>query len=319
MSAGPRAPVSVSYERARHIAERFIAWAQGVPGCELRVEFGIGFSYDIELPKLIDYISFRRDNDMGGWDYLPLNGLGLRTREELAHLLASLQSVGLRMANLSFYGTRESHDSFARRRGDFEYLLLMAQVMAELGLARSEFILVRKSALSELPRLLEILDAIPGREQRVPSLCDYLGRAANREEERLEEQDLQALPAALRDGIGRDHYRTEASWMQAILADELPPKSKLIYVIGVRDNNADYLENEACEEILRTWRERDDQRRASGPSLAQVAEQYGDPTGRRLYALRDLEWKWFGRAYAERGAEASQQWLDPSPPMMRLE
>lgn len=319
LHAGQRASVSVSYDRAKAIAERFLAWAQATQDQRIRVGFCIGCSYETQLPMLIDYVSFRRDNRMDGWDYLPMNGLRLRTQEELLHVLGSLQSAGLRMANLTFYGARGSHDVFARRGGDFDYLLLIAQVIAELGLARSETILLRKSTLPELPELLRMLDAIPGLEQRAPSMCDYLGRAADLEEERLELQDLKSLPAALRDSINPDRYRTEVSWIQSIMAGDVPAKTRLLYVVAVRDDNVDYLEREDCEFILRHLWQREQERRASAPSLINLAREYGDPVSQRLFAFRDLERKWLGTYYRRHKPDFLREWLDPSAPRIRLE
>jgi hypothetical protein len=46
--------------------------------------------------------------------------------------------------------------------------------------------------------------------------------------------------------------------------------------------------------------------------LADLARRYGDPGNIRLYALRDLEWKWLGEWYAQRDPAAAEEVFDPA-------
>jgi hypothetical protein len=55
------------------------------------------------------------------------------------------------------------------------------------------------------------------------------------------------------------------------------------------------LESADCGELLREMREADDAFHRAIPPLGVLARQYGHDAGDRLYALRDLEWKWVDR------------------------
>ena len=311
LGGGPWAPASLRYERAKRIANRFLQWAGTGAGVGFRVEFGVGFSYNLETPQLLDYVGFRRAHDMAGWDYLPLNGLRLKGRDELCQLLTALADAGIRLVNLSFYGLGKTHDEWARRRGDFAYLMRMAEVAAECGLSRSETIFPRKSVLAQLPRLVEMLDPVPGLEQRILDPWDFRGRGKELEEERPELSDLDMLPALLRSLVNFTRYRTEAAWIEAILAGQAPPRTRRIYDVCVGDDNVDYLEREECAAILSDIRDRDDLHRKGEPSLPELANRFGDRSNLRLYAMRDLEWKWLGQYYGERGMDALPDWFHP--------
>ncbi len=306
------APASVPYERAKAVAERFLEWTREAGAEHLKMEFGAGFSYECALPQLVDYVSFRREHQMAGSDYLPLNGLRVRDQNELRQMLNALREAGIQTVNLSFYGFGENHDRFARREGDFAYLLLLAEVAEKCALNRSETIFLRKGALADLPQLLDTMDVIPGLVRREVCPWDYRGRAVNLEHDRPELSDVEALPDYIREAVNLKRYRTEGYWIDAILAGVIPPHSERIYFIAVRDDNIEYLEREPWERMLREMRAKDEARRQGEPRLADLARRYGDPGNIRLYALRDLEWKWLGEWYAQRDPAAAEEVFDPA-------
>jgi len=238
---------------------------------------------------------------MPGWDYLPLNGLRFREWDQLQELFGSLADAGIRTVNLSFYGLAEHHDQWAGRRGDFDYLMRMAEVTADCGLNRSETLFLRKSTISDLPRLVEMLDGFPGLARRMIEPWDFRGRGTLVEDERPELRELNALPSHLREAVDTERYRTEASWIDAVLGGDIPGKTQRIYFVSVRDENVEYLESENCEAILGNLREHDQAGRRAEPSLTGLARRFGDPDSLKFYALRDLEWKWLSRYYREQG------------------
>ncbi len=187
----------------------------------------------------------------------------------------------------------------------------MAELIAECGLSRTETILITKSGLADLTRLLDTLDAIPGLVERHPNLIDYRGRGRTVDHERVELQDLATIPSGLRDAIDPTRYRTEASWIQSIHAGTIPEKTERVYFLTVRDDNVQQLEDDDCAAILRSIREEDEARWSVEPSMSELASRYGKPRSQKLYALRDLEWKWLGSHYAEYDRAFLQEWLDP--------
>lgn len=292
LNAGERRVTSVSYKRAKGIAQRFCDWAKRFDEPGQHVNLTVGESLEHSPAILVDSMLFRRDHGMQGWDFLNVNGLRYRTRSELVSLYGSLKEAGARLVNLSWHGYADAHDDYAGRKGEFDYLLLMAEVIAELGLQRSDTVLLRKPILTDLAKLMDVLGSIASRGQLVPNMIDYLGRGESVEEERLEMHDLDSLPDELVSRINLSLYRTEASWIETILRDDLAPKTSITYFIAIDEDNIGYLEDEACDDILHGIRKNDEARRAGEPSLADLARTYGDPVGQKLYRLRDLERKW---------------------------
>lgn len=251
LRAGEWKPTRVPYQRARSIANRFAAWAQDAASSGVfAVELGVGASYDLPSDILCDFLRFHRERPTPLDMPILVNGLRFRTRAELTDFLLPLQRDGLKTVFLTFHGFRQSHDEFAGRQGDFDYLLMMAEVAAELGLRGDRAILIRKPTLHQLPRLLAALSAINGPAENYPDIYDYLGRAIVREDERPEGDDLQLVPAELREAINMARFRTEGEWVAAVVSGDVPPKSKMLYCLNVDEASVDSLESEPCEDIL---------------------------------------------------------------------
>lgn len=316
--AGDQPITSVSYERFKALVEKFLGWASQFDQPGKHVIPGPGESSEFPLPVLIDIIRMRRKMDNPGWNYINMNGIRFRTREELIELYSALKDAGIILVNLSFHGYGQDHDAYAGRRGEFDFLLLMADVIAELGLDRSETILLRKPTLNTLPSLLHTLNAIPDLSQRIPNMIDYLGRGIDVDNERLELDDLNSLPESLHKGIDSDRYRSESAWIESLAHDDTTPKTSAIYFIQIRDDNIDWLEREDCEAILQNIRERDNTRRALEPSLNELALAYGDPGSHKLCRLRDLEVKWPVMFWRERDAKVYQQLTEMTDSWVRL-
>jgi len=257
--------------------------------------------FDGSLPndQLVDYISFKNAYDLPGKDYMSLNGLPLYSQEELRNLLSILSQTGIRVVNLSFFGIENIHDKFARRFGDFDYLLTIARIITEYGLLRSESIFLRKPTLKILPELVRMLDNIPGLAERHFSFFDYRGLAVKLDDERPEYTDITALPDNILENINFNTYRPEAEWYRRIMSNELPMKTLRVHSIVVNNRNANYLEREPCDKILASLQKREEQRRIIEPSLISLANIYGDKEGYKMYALRDLEWKWMLNFYID--------------------
>jgi hypothetical protein len=230
-----------------------------------------------------------------------------------------LQHDGLKTVFLTFHGFRQSHDEFAGRKGDFDYLLMMAEVAAALELRGDRAILIRKPTLRQLPQLLDTLSAINGPAENYPDIYDYLGRAIEREDERPESDDLQVVPKELCEVIDMSRLRTEGEWVAAVASGDVPPKSKMLYCLNVDETSVDSLEGEPCEDILEHLLQLYQAERAARPTLAEVAASYGNRGSRRLYDLRNLERKWYGQYYAEHDPARLQHWLNPLCPRIRLE
>lgn len=54
-----------------------------------------------------------------------MNGFKMRNDEELDALMTEISNLGVELLDFTIYGTREYHDRFAARQGDFDYVLRM--------------------------------------------------------------------------------------------------------------------------------------------------------------------------------------------------
>jgi hypothetical protein len=315
---GGKTTFSVSYDRAKRVADRFIEWSKEDSRKPLKVEFTLGYSYEMPKEILLDYLRFRREHQMPGWDYLPLNGLRSRNSKGIRNYLEILREGGVKVINLTFFGLQRSHDAWAGRRGDFRYLLRLAKLFPQFGLARSEAVFLYKGNLGEIPDLLSTLDEIPGLIRREFGPWDYLGRGRGLEGERLDLSTLEMLSADLCERVDTKQNRTESSWMDAIHNNEIPEKSKRVYLIQIRDDNIEYLEKTNCREVLEGLLKGEHQYQGPEFSLQELSGRVGDKNNMKIYSLRDLEWKWLELFCLSNGKKVPAYISDPTCSHTRL-
>jgi hypothetical protein len=171
-------------------------------------------------------------------------------------------------------------------------LLSMAHAAAECEMERAEAIFMHPGGLGDLPRLLTALDEIPGAKHRSICTWDYRGRAKALEQERVRAAEVEAVPDEVKRFVNLERYRPEAQWLERIAADEVPAKTRRWYFIPVWEENVEELESSDCGKVVARLREVDDALHRAIPPLPALAKLYGDKAGDRLYAMRDLEWKW---------------------------
>ena len=105
----------VEYKRSEQYAQRFYQWLK-----ENRPElsFLFGFGYSMEHPDLLDAVRFCQSIGSASGEFLQFNGLRFRGDAELEKLLQQLKDCGMKMIDLTFYGTEDYHDHFSARIGD---------------------------------------------------------------------------------------------------------------------------------------------------------------------------------------------------------
>jgi hypothetical protein len=288
LSSGARVS-SVPYQRATGVADKFAVWRKTHAGESPEIHFWAAYCCDFpELPRHLDFC--RRLGCPS--TYEPINGIRIRSTSEIEDFLRILADAGVKQVNLTFYGMKEFHDRFAGRAGDFEFLLEIARLGPQSGLERSESIYLLSDSLDELPALVEELDRIPGLGSRHVWTCDYRGRAKKLEDQRPTVDEIDRLPASVTRFLDREGQRPETEWVRVVSAGEVPEKLVRNYLIPIWPENVAELESEDCWRILSRLREADDEFHREVPPLEELARLCGDGNGQKVYALRDLEWKW---------------------------
>jgi hypothetical protein len=293
---------ALPFGRFEQLVHRFHDWWQAErPDLEIGVFVGPSFDYDLETLKGVARLRERRG---AKFRIVNLGGLRVRRGDELTTWLQERQDAGIVGLHTSLAGFGATHDRWNGRAGDFDYQVTVLRLGGERGMTRQEKLFLTKSTLPLFDRLLDLLDAIPG-ELRGRSLSQlfYAGLATRYEDERLTEEDRDNLPErinALRSGkFGT--WLSEREWIPIMLETATQPR-RLVLKLDVDENNIDQLENTPCEEI---FARRELEYRASYsaiPTLAELAERYGDPENRRIYMMsRDVEGRWLDLHQRETG------------------
>jgi hypothetical protein len=286
----------VPREDARGIVDRFVSWREecGRPG--FAVDFTVG--YCLDYPEVFDDTRWRCRMGCPGARYLPLNGLRMRSREQLVSFLTRLREAGIAEVALTFHGSGDAHDAFVGRPGDYALMLGAARAAGECGLARSETLYLARGGAAGLAAVCEDLALLPPPVRRSVVPWDFRGRGEGLEDCRATSADFAVLPSELAECVNREAYRPEREWIPLIESRQVPPKRRRHYFVSVWADSLAYLRSASCDEIIAGLRSREESLVQQMPSMADLARSYGDVCGERLYALRDLEWKWQGRYVA---------------------
>ena len=110
----------VAPERAMDYARRFAAWLRE---SRPEVSFLFGWGYSMEHPQLVDMIRCARELNCITGQFLQFDGMDFRTGPELKTFLRDLKNAGIRVIDLTFYGSEEYHDRFAARKGDHRLMM----------------------------------------------------------------------------------------------------------------------------------------------------------------------------------------------------
>lgn len=275
-------PVGVDYMRGRRFAERFFAEIQRERP-ELHRTFYIGYAMD--GPNLPDYVRFCRSIGSPSGEFLQFNGLRIRDRAETARLAMDLADLGIRSVDMTFYGLRECHDRFARRPGDFDFLLRLMEELGKAGIGLHVSLPLLRDNLGDAEALLDVLSKYPV-GQYFAFLPHCQGRGWALRDRRLTRREFEALPERVRACFSpRVEYRTEGEWLQGL--DTPEPESRAL-TLSLTPETIDRLEGMGASAILAELEAMDDRAFAAIPAPSELAALYGDPEGERMYRLRDL-------------------------------
>lgn len=274
----------VDYDRGQAFARRFYDWMH-------RERPDLGGLYYVgycnEFPQLRDHVDFVR-SIMPSFDFLQFNGMAFRDEAELHRLLESVRESGIRLIDLTFYGTEAYHDRFAGRSGDFRYLLNILKACEMVGIKVSVSVMVTMENRDQMEELFSILSRYP-HERCTVLLPHAKGRGEVLSELRLTENAFANLPEVVRSRFTRVPHMTEAQWLRRGI---FPEAERRALTLALTPENMDRLEQMEPAEIIRELEDMDEAYYASIPSMAELARQYGRPDNRQLFRLRDLYLQW---------------------------
>ena len=268
------------YDRSASYARRFYDWIQENRP-ELSFQFYFGFS--MEHPRMTEAIDFMGSIGSAGGQFLQLDGLALRSEGDTAAYLSDAKAHGIRAINLTFYGTREYHDRFAGRRGDFDYLMTILRMALSLGLEVSVGVPLTRENAPQAEELLRLLtDSGVSPRFFIPHAE---GRGISLDPIRLRQGDLDALSQQVKDRFNTRMYRTEAQWLRE---EALPLPRKRMLTVSLTPENIGHFESLPFEETIRYLEGLDEAYYNALPPVRELMARYGNPDSEELYSFRDL-------------------------------
>lgn len=270
----------VDYKRSEAYAKRFYEWLRkNRPD----LSFLFGFGYSMEHPDLLGAIDFCRSIGSATGEFLQFDGMKFRTSEELEALLRQLQAHGIKLIDLTFYGTESYHDRFAARVGDYR---LMTDTLAQanrIGLDVTVSIPITHENAQQLDALIGELEQY--RTQRIVCFVPHSeGRGRLLEPVRFSAADYESLSGYVRARINRNRFKTEGEWLQY----GFPVNEKRVLTVTLTQKNIAFFEGQSFEETIAYLEKLDDDYYSAIPTVEELAKIYGKPNGDRYYSARDL-------------------------------
>lgn len=285
----------VDYGRSEAYAKRFYEWLK-----ENRPElsFLFGFGYSMEHPELLRAIDFCRSIGSATGEFLQFDGMKFRTDAELEVFLGQLRDHGIRLIDLTFYGTESYHDRFAARAGDYRLMLNTLKQANKIGLEVTVSIPLTQENAGQMEELIAELEQY--RTRRITCFVPHgEGRGALLEPVRFSKMDHEKLSEKVRRLLNTDRFKTEREWLQS----GFPVNGKRVLTLTLRPENMDFFEGLPFEETIAYLEKLDDDYYAAIPGAEELAKIYGDPRGERYYSARDLYLHYQRRYIADNGIE----------------
>lgn len=282
----------VDFERSMDYAKRFYSWIK-----ENRPElsFLFGFGYSMEHPELLKAIQFCQSIGSSTGEFLQFDGMKFRSDQELEILLQELKTNGIKLIDLTFYGTEAYHDRFAARNGDYRLMIHTLKIANKAGLDASVSIPVTRENARHLDALLDQLSSY--RVVRTSCFVPHCeGRGSLLEDIRLTADEYDNLSEQVKQRFNRARFRAEGEWLAQ---ENLPEASRRVLTVTLTPDNIAFFEQMDFASTIEWLEKMDDTYYRTVPGLQQLMQLYGDPKGRKMYSLRDLYMHYQKRYIAE--------------------
>lgn len=276
--------IGASWDRSAAYAKRFYDWVrQARP--ELKFDFSFGSS--MEHPKLIEAIDFMNSIDSVMGKFLQLDGMKMRTDDELEVLYSSIAAHGVQSVDFTFYGTEAYHDRFAARKEDYDLMIRSIRFALAAGIVVLADIPLTGDNIGMVDPLVDDLrkNGCTDIRFRIPH---GEGRGELIEPIRLKKHEFDALSDELKTHLNRSAFRTEGEWLVLAESGELKIEENRTLLISLTEENIERIENTPFDELIAEVEALDETHYSAFPSFAELLKTYGDRDGERLFSYRDL-------------------------------
>ena len=197
-------------------------------------------------------------------------------------MFTSIAELGVQLIDFTFYGTKEYHDKFAGRKGDFELMMDSMEIALDKGLNVEVGIPITKENLSQIDTLLSQL---PQDKIKIFIFTPHSGgRGINLLDAKITVDDYEKLSSNAKRYFNRSRNQTPAEWLRD---QELVPKHRIL-TLSLLPSNIEFLENQSFEDTLRDLEKLDEDYYDKIPDFQNLLERYADPEDIHLYSKKDL-------------------------------
>ena len=285
----------VDYKRSEAYAKRFYDWL-----CRNRpdLSFLFGFGYSMEHPDLLGAIDFCQSIGSATGEFLQFDGMKFRTDEELEALLRQLKDHGIKLIDLTFYGTEQYHDRFATRVGDYRLMMRTLAQANKTQLDVTVSIPITHENAGQMEDLMAELAQY--RTQNIRCFVPHSeGRGRLLDSVRFSTADYDNLSDNVRRRINTTRFKTESDWLKC----GFPANEKRVLTVTLTPENVAFFEGLSFEETIAYLEKLDDDYYAAIPTVEELAKIYGDPNGDHYYSARDLHLNYQRRYIADHNIE----------------
>ena len=271
--------LGIDYERSVRYAKAFYGWMKEEHS---EIDFMYSFGYSMEHPRLMEAILFMQETGSPGGEFLQLDGMKIRSKDELQDLFEKLKDAGIKMVDFTFYGTKEYHDKFAGRQGDFELMMNSLGIALQKGIDIEVGIPVTKENLQQLEELVELFSV---KTKRLFLFTPHSGgRGVHLLSSKITASDYETLGENVQKYFNRKNSRTPQEWL------DNPPEEyqSRALRLSLLPENIELLEKQSLEETLNMLEEMDVTYYKQVPTFQKLLEIYADASDQHLYSKKDL-------------------------------
>ena len=273
-------PVGLPYEESEEFAQAFYEW---IKTNRPELEFNFSYGYSMDMPQMFRAIDFMNSIGSIGGKMMQFDGMRFREENEIVPFMHKLREYGIEHLNFTFYGTRDYHNKFCGRAGDYEYMLSLIEAAQKEGIEVSCGIPATHENASQIDQLSECLRECGVTQQRL-FVPHEEGRGATLANIRLSEEDMSLL-LRTKEMLNKKVFKTEAEWCTS--GSYKQEENRLLIISLTPENIKEYIDR-GFEALIAHVERLDEAFYNATPSFMELAEKYGNPNSTLLYSQRDL-------------------------------
>ena len=274
-------PTGVEMKRSMEYADKFYHWLKDH---RPDLSFLFGFGYSMDHPDILNIIKFcQRIGSVTG-EFLQFDGMEFRSETQLITLLSELKQSGIKLIDLTFYGTEVYHDQFAARQGDYRLMMDTLRIANQVELDVAISIPLNHENFTQIDALLQELEQY--RTTRISCFVPHSeGRGRLLNKVRLTIQDYNQLSDQIKMRFNRTRFKTEGEWIRET---NIPLPTQRVLTLNLTPDNIEIFETKGFAETIKYLERLDDDYYQKIPSFPELIKRYGNPSGNFLYSSRDL-------------------------------